>query len=886
MKAVWRLALRDLRFNKVRAIFGALLIGIPTMAALVIGSVTAVSGSRWMIDDLDYIEDLQGAGWVACDCEIRQDPEQLVMGLLSERPVEDGDAVQKISEVVSDRNTVELLDSQAAFTVRKSDEYNFIHGLAQQASSNPSLIVEGRLPATPDEVAISKATRDAMDVNVGDTIELLGNDMYPRAVVVTGLTDQVNLVATVDGDTGSSLHVLSRQSWGISQIAISGPDPVTWEQVKELNRLGVAFTSIHVLDNPPSQAEVDAWMGAETIGDQVNPDLLPMITIAAIGILEVLLLVSPPFTMAVKRNERALGQLAALGATRGQLRSLMLYQGVILGLSGAVVGIVGFFIFRLLVDSLTGGSLLLVLWHLPIAVIIAVILGLAAALIPAFRSSRIDVVQALTGREMGRAMRGTRNYFGLVVLVAGIVMLIFAGNNVNNILLSIGLLVTVLGLIFTAPACVRLTGCLVGKLGLEGKLAGRDAVRNVHRTAPGVAAVMIVTIVSTLVISYFSTILNRAFDEENIAGPRGAVWVTMTSSGAGGNDEERLEEAMAELDDYRSIKQWTPVYVVGAGDAYVEPRVPEDRLCPINEPDWQVGLTPEEVDERIEASQTDPRCEYQNEELFESNMALPDFLRSGLAIADDGTILSLLPGVDDVELGKEVLEEGGVLVDTIDPIVGGLVDLDFVSYANDAENVRSSARVRSESVLGSSGLYLMLSREAAEELGLDPYPVGALVEFENPVGILESNTIRRDSYGWDDIWISNVNEVDTGVLIGTLITAFVSAIVAVGSSIVVVVLSGRESRGDFDTIDAIGGKPSLRRKVSVAMGGILTLAGVVPGMIVGFILTRALGQIVLGYSLDVAFLPVLGLGLIMVAVSLLASALLAPRRRSLTRRID
>ena len=227
-----------------------------------------------------------------------------------------------------------------------------------------------------------------------------------------------------------------------------------------------------------------------------------------------------------------------------------------------------------------------------------------------------------------------------------------------------------------------------------------------------------------------------------------------------------------------------------------------------------------------------------------------------------------------------------MLVDTIDPIVGGLVDLDFVSYANDAENVRSSARVRSESVLGPSGLYLMLSREAAEELGLDPYPVGALVEFENPVGILESNTIRRDSYGWDDIWISNVNEVDTRVLIGTLITAFVSAIVAVGSSIVVVVLSGRESRGDFDTIDAIGGKPSLRRKVSVAMGGILTLAGVVPGMIVGFILTRALGQIVLGYSLDVAFLPVLGLGLIMVAVSLLASALLAPRRRSLTRRID
>lgn len=578
MRAIRRLALRDLRFNKARAILATILISLPVMAGLVVGSLFTDQSSNWRLNYFSDVEDLQATGIAACNCEIRQHPEG-DGALYLEGGRENGDAEGMIAAVISPNNTVEIRQSSVSVMLQKSPEYNILHSQGESAAANESLIVEGRIPENTDEIALSRADQASLGVDVGDEILRVIDVDNPEPITVVGVTENITLVGQNGSGQRPTLDDLAVNGWGEPQFAITGPDPVTWEQVKELNRLGISVASFDVLDNPPSQAEIDEWTEGGFGPDTGEINVVALVTIGLLGLIEVVLLISPPFTMAVRRNERSLGQLAALGATAKQLRRLMLFQGAFLGFAGAVLGIIGYLVFRFALNSNAGEQLFLVAWHYPVATVFAVILGLLAAVTPAVTASRINVVAVLTGRESGKSVRYRRSIVGPAILLLGIVLLFGAiAVKDSDVLYAISTIGIVLGLIGTAPVCIRLASALVGTMSLPGKLAGRESVRSVHRTAPGVAAVMIVAIVAVFTISQFFTALNRNFSEENIAGPRGAAWVTLQNWGTGGDDLAILENAMSELDEERAVKSWTPVYAATGWNSNVEVKIPEDRM--------------------------------------------------------------------------------------------------------------------------------------------------------------------------------------------------------------------------------------------------------------------------------------------------------------------
>lgn len=297
------------------------------------------------------------------------------------------------------------------------------------------------------------------------------------------------------------------------------------------------------------------------------------------------------------------------------------------------------------------------------------------------------------------------------------------------------------------------------------------------------------------------------------------------------------------------------------------------------------GLSSEEYEQVQEGAQTDPRCiNYLGGNRM--NPALPNLFHSGFPIVDDGTILALLPGDVDVALGKDTLDKGGVLLVSADGIVGGSATLTVMTYEGVDVIEAETTTVPAEAVLDEGGPYQILSWEAAEELGLIVNPIGALIVFEKPVTMLETGGMPYDFAGNNAIYYETINEVDTGYVIAALAAAIVSILVAVGTAIIIVVLAGRETRADYDTIDALGGKPRLRRQVSHATGLIIGLAGIIPGFIVGAIVTRAIGQLLDDQPLEVPFLPLIGLAILIIALATIVAGLFAPRKKALTRRLD
>jgi putative ABC transport system permease protein len=90
--------------------------------------------------------------------------------------------------------------------------------------------------------------------------------------------------------------------------------------------------------------------------------------------------------------------LRAVGMTRRQIRRMIRYESVVTALIGAALGIVlGFFLAALVARALSSqGVVFSVPWsQVAIFVVAAIVVGILAAILPARRASRIDVLRAI-----------------------------------------------------------------------------------------------------------------------------------------------------------------------------------------------------------------------------------------------------------------------------------------------------------------------------------------------------------------------------------------------------------------------------------------------------------------------------------------------------------
>jgi putative ABC transport system permease protein len=102
--------------------------------------------------------------------------------------------------------------------------------------------------------------------------------------------------------------------------------------------------------------------------------------------------------LSVFERTRELGMLRAVGMTRPQARKMIRHEGVITALIGAALGIpLGIFLSVLMTQALAQYEVSFSLPLVPLAIFtcIAVLAGVLAAILPARRASRLNVLEAL-----------------------------------------------------------------------------------------------------------------------------------------------------------------------------------------------------------------------------------------------------------------------------------------------------------------------------------------------------------------------------------------------------------------------------------------------------------------------------------------------------------
>jgi putative ABC transport system permease protein len=378
-------------------------------------------------------------------------------------------------------------------------------------------LVSGHYPAGPGQVAVTSGVAAAFRLRVGDLWHNGGTTRQVTGIVQNpqSLLDEFALVVPGQVTAPSQVTVLF-DAHGVP-LHNTGP----------LRDIGRNVSTPH----PASS------------GNVLNPETI-VLALATIGMLLIALVGIGGFTVLAQRRLRSMGLLAAQGATDRNIRLVVLANGVLVGIVGAVAGFVlgmaAWLAYRPTVETdahhLIGP--LQVPWTvIGVALALAVIATSFAASRPARSITRIPVVTALSGRPAPPRQVHRSALPGLILLVGAAVLFAFSGTSNGNgsgaLELVGGFVALIAAVILLAPACLTLLARLGRRAPIAARLALRDLARYRARSGSALAAitlgVLIATLVSILSAERFGNVLDYA--GPNLASDQLIVY---TPSGQGG----------------------------------------------------------------------------------------------------------------------------------------------------------------------------------------------------------------------------------------------------------------------------------------------------------------------------------------------------------------
>lgn len=136
----------------------------------------------------------------------------------------------------------------------------------------------------------------------------------------------------------------------------------------------------------------------ESIVGLVNQILNLLYGLLALSVVISLFGIVNTLVLSVYERTREIGMLRAIGASRRQVRSTVRYESVITSIMGGVMGIIVGTVFAYVVTTRFAGegvTFSVPVVQLIVLLILAVLVGMLAAILPARRAARIDILEAI-----------------------------------------------------------------------------------------------------------------------------------------------------------------------------------------------------------------------------------------------------------------------------------------------------------------------------------------------------------------------------------------------------------------------------------------------------------------------------------------------------------
>ncbi|MFC8699518.1 FtsX-like permease family protein [Streptomyces parvus] len=786
-------------------------------------------------------------------------------------------------------------------------------------------LTDGAYPRKPDEIAATSDFAKAAGLSIGDSVTVRGPELTYT------LTGTVELPADLRADALYALPGSVIAPWQKSadrDKTILPPQPsdpkwlvkgpagagVTWQDILAANERGVVVKSRQVALNPPPDSEVP--MSSMSSGYSTEAETTAaVLTVAAMAILEIVLLAGPAFAVGARRSRRQLGLVGSCGGSRGQVRAVVLAGGAVLGGVGAVAGVGAGFgltaLFRPMIEDFTGrrfGELTVQPWEILGIAALGLVTGVLAALAPAIVAGRQSVLESLSGRRGTRRSSRVLPVIGVIALVAGVGIAVYGGVAGDTTFVAGGSVLAELGVLGCIPVIVGFLGRLGRRLPLTPRIALRDAARNRGRTAPAVAAVMAAVAGSVAIATYTSSsAAQHAYDFEPNLTP-GTVALAASDRGA----DAELPRSRAAVEQNYPVsgrpadfgRVWAgsdcSVYYEeenGCGTLELVKPTGKGHSCPLK------GKGAKELALRLSADEhkrmmRSPAC-------MDENYTMVAFGTGDHKIIIGGAdVLDTYVKLDDPAAAKALADGTPVLLNSA-YAKNGEVTLKATHLYNDRDKKnralhpgkartttdRLKVYVAPDRFAATPGIRMVMPEETAERLGLHVEDYGSFYALGRDATDAESQAAYAaiDQAGNRAYLMSSNDQFrtddDTDTIL--LILALFAGVVTLGAAAITTGLSKADAEADLTTLSAVGAAPGVRRSLSgfqclvVALTGVLlgTVAGLVPAIALRLTDLRAALEGMREDPMQSAYTPIVmpweTVGLLALVVPVLAGLLAA-----------
>lgn len=806
---------------------------IPIVVILAVVTVWSTNASRTALitDWLGSDPEVQAVALRIAESPLHQDEVGTVDAIDTRSQVEVEDVPALLDSWIPEGDRlllVEKIDVVHLMKAGTAEETSVVNAFQTDSLSAPGLPeeLEG-IDLKTGSALISEDLAGELGLRVGDEISVSTGSNGDASLLRTA---EVRVQDVVEGSRvfimgAGSLELATYEvgEGSTTSFYITGPEPVTWELIDDLNESGFLVMSRQVLSEMALKQGVE-W----NIGWEFFVLLMGGILI----LIELVLLVEPIFAVSQNRATRTAAIVFAIGGDHHDQGRLIMAVGWWVGLISSLSSMLLLGAFHLVYAYMIGvNPLLLPREPLVLALCMPMILGIAAAVPSARDLAGIDSVAVLRGsaRTPSRLVRRTPVY--PLALLSAVPAMLGAAATGSLLLLALGVALFEAGLIGSIPYAISKRWRRSDSASLSVRLALRDAIRNGSRTLPAMGSLMTTSFIAAALLITLTSANEAAWNSQAHLGPRGSVLVSDSDPSVSPREARRTQEAAAHaVDELRGVKQSVEVSGMPWGSTTAGPALIVEATSPS-------GGAPLSIAEGGRA-------------LGELDLAY---------LVDDGSFLKASGLVSGDEMVKAVatLKEGGAILPDasfVDARGGAtLRALDMtaslVAESNRESEIPDPTIVSEQRIPASSWSELniiVLSPEAADRLSLPAKPLGRLLILDRPVRALTASAFEAGIVKEVPGSSARVVRETTVSLLLPRLAALVSLLAAAGTIALVVVLAANDMRPDFETLEAMGASRDLRQRVSAYQGiGIAFVCipvAVLSGLFVGVLSVVAIAE--------------------------------------------
>jgi putative ABC transport system permease protein len=676
--------------------------------------------------------------------------------------------------------------------------------------SGPMLaLVHGHYPSGAGQVALTSGVAQNLQVHLGSVLSLPGHHQRVTGIVEnpSDLKDQFALVpASAAGPPQEVTVLLDASPARFSAFRDTFHGQLVW-QARGAN----------------TQAAVAAGtLGAVTV-------LMVLVSLVA----------AAAFTVIAARRQRQLGLLAAMGATRKQLRMVMVAGGALVGIiaavTGAVIGLAAWFAAAPHLEAFAGHRIdrFAVPWDLVVlGMLLSVLTAAGAAWWPARAVSRVPVVNALSARPLKPQPAHRTAIMAVPLIVLALACLALA-DQTSGPLIIFGALAMALGILFISPLSIRVLTAAGRRAPVAVRLALRDLARYQARSAAALAAISLALGIAVAIMISLAAATNAA-NAGNLPDNQMLIWI-----GQPGDNQVVPIRAPAEL---RAMAAAVHRIARSLGDAAV---IPLD--MPVNPASKQQpgGLQPVVSLNSPVGQAAGRNGVYHSVALYVATPAVLHLLGINPATINPAT------NILTIHAGQDVLTTITTLTNSTN-----VQRINVPDYG--------------------SGPTSLITVHGLRHEHWTQIQSGWMVESARPLAAAQI-AAARDTAAKSGLVIESRDTQASLATIRTVATA-AGALIALGVLAMAVGLIRAEAAGDVRTLTAIGATSTTRRTLTATTAGTLALLGALLGSVAAYLALAA------GYRSDISVLsrvPVLDLAITIAGVpaaAALAGWVLAGRR--------